>query len=173
MALPDTWSELFPNRFLHADLLKGRKVTLTIKNLDMEEMKTDKGVKSAVIAYFVERPLQLGTNKTNGFCLKRMFGNNPHNWIGKRITIYPTTTKFGPDTVDCIRIFGSPDIAADMKITVPQGRKKPIEMTMHRINAGECGFKGVPLVSAPETAAEDQPPSEPDYEQNPDAEQAA
>lgn len=142
MPLPDTWSELYPNRFIHADLLKGRKVTLTIKSLDMEEMETHKGKKTAVIAYFHERPLQLGTNKTNGYCLKRMFGNNPHDWIGKRITIYPTTTSFGKEKVDCIRIWGSPDLSSDIAITVPQGRKKPIEMTMHKVKPGECGFKG-------------------------------
>jgi hypothetical protein len=170
MALPDTWSELFPNRFLHADLLKGRKVTLTIKNLDMEVMESDKGKKSAVVAYFVERPLQLGTNKTNGFCLKRMFGNNPRGWIGKRITIFPTQTKFGHDVVDCIRIWGSPDIPSDMKFTVPQGRKKPIEMTMHKVNAGECGYKGGPSpISAPAIAT---PTVEAEPVQNPDAEEA-
>jgi len=37
MALPETYSELYPGRFLKADLFKGRKVTLTIKNIDIEE----------------------------------------------------------------------------------------------------------------------------------------
>lgn len=162
MPLPDTWSELYPNRFIHADLLRGKKVTLTIKSLDIEEMETHKGKKGAVIAYFHERPLQLGTNKTNGYCLKRMFGNNPHDWIGKRITIYPTTTSFGKEKVDCIRIWGSPDLQADMAITVPQGRKKPIEMTMHKVKPGECGFKGdAPSGTAPTPQPTENMDSEP------------
>ena len=38
MALPDTYSELWPGRFLKADMLKGKRVTLTIKNIDIEEL---------------------------------------------------------------------------------------------------------------------------------------
>lgn len=131
--LPDTYSELYPGRFLKSDLLKGRKVTLTIKNIDVEELIGDKGkADPKVVASFVERPLELVLPKTNGFCLKRMFGDNPHSWIGKRVTLFPSQTKFGRETVDCIRIWGSPDIAEDMEITVPQGRKKPLEMVMHK-----------------------------------------
>lgn len=164
MALPDTWSELFPNRFIHADLLKGKKVTLTIKNLDMETMESEKGKKSAVVAYFVESPLQLGTNKTNGYCLKRMFGSNPRSWIGRKITIFPTTTKFGSDIVECIRIWGSPELTEDMKITVPQGRKKPVEMIMHKVVVQS---RNAPSAPTPE---EVNPYSEPDGAANVGAE---
>lgn len=167
MALPDTWSELFPNRFIHADLLKGKKITLTIKNLDMEVMESDKGNKSAVVAYFVESPLQLGTNKTNGYCLKRMFGSNPRAWIGRKITIFPTTTRFGSDTVECIRIWGSPELTEDMKITVPQGRKKPVEMVMHKVVVQSRNATSAPI---PE---EVNPDSEPDGAENVGAEMEA
>ena len=136
MALPDTYSELYPGRFLKADLLKGHKVTLTIKNVDVEDLVGETGKAAAkVIVSFAERPLELVLPKTNGECLRRMFGNNPHSWIGKRVTFFPTTTKFGRDTVDCIRVWGSPDLAEDTPITVPQGRKKPLEMVMHRVAA--------------------------------------
>ena len=136
MALPDTYSELYPGRFLKADLLKGKKVTLTLKNVDIEELIGENNKAAAkVIVSFAERPLELVLPKTNGECLRRMFGNNPHAWIGKRVTLFPSTTKFGRDTVDCIRIWGSPDLDADMPITVPQGRKKALEMVMHRVEA--------------------------------------
>ena len=134
MPLPDTYSELYPGRFLKADMLKGKHVTLTIKNIDIEELVGEKNkAEPKVVVSFAERPLEYVCPKTNGFCMKRMFGNDPHQWIGKRITIYPTTTKFGRDDVECIRIYGSPDIAEDMPITVPQGRKKAWETTMHKI----------------------------------------
>jgi len=133
MALPDTYSELYPGRFLKADMLKGLKVTLTIKNIDIQDLIGDKNkAESKVIVSFVERPLEYVCPKTNGFCMKRMFGNNPHDWIGKRVTWYGTQCKFGREDVDCLRIWGSPDIPEDMPITVPQGRKKPLEMVMHR-----------------------------------------
>jgi hypothetical protein len=131
--LPDTYSELYPNRFLKSDLLKGKKVTLTIRDIDVEELTGENNKKEPkVVMKFVERPLELVVPKTNGYCLKRMFSNNPHDWIGKRIVLFPSTTKFGRETVDCIRIWGSPDIPEDMPITVPQGRKKALEMVMHK-----------------------------------------
>lgn len=136
MPLPDTYSELYPGRFLKADILKGKKATLTIKEIDVQDLVGETGKPAAkVIVSFAERPLELVLPKTNGECLRRMFGNNPHAWVGKRVTLFPSTTKFGRETVDCIRIWGSPDIEADMPITVPQGRKKPLEMVMHRVVA--------------------------------------
>jgi hypothetical protein len=131
--LPDTYSALYPGRFLKADLLKGKHVTLTIKNIDVEELIGEKNkAEPKVVVSFLERPLEYVMPKTNGFCLKRMFGNDPHEWIGKRITIYPTKTKFGREDVDCIRVAGSPDIPEDMPITVPQGRKKAWETVMKK-----------------------------------------
>jgi hypothetical protein len=136
MPLPDTYSELYPGRFLKADMFKGKKVTLTIKNIDIEELVGENNKKDPkVIVSFVERALEYVMPKTNGFCLKRMFGDNPHSWIGKRVVWYPTKTKFGREDVDCIRIWGSPDLDEDMEITVPQGRKKRLEMVMHAVRS--------------------------------------
>src|ERR1017187_9656931 len=134
MPLPDTYSELYPGRFLKADMLKGKKVTLTIKNINIEDLIGDKNkAEPKVIVSFMERPLEYVMPKTNGFCLKRMWGNNPHDWIGKRVTWYGTTCKFGRDDVDCLRIWGSPDLTEDMPVTVPQGRKKALEIVLHRV----------------------------------------
>lgn len=138
MALPSSYSELYPGRFLKADMLKGRKVTLTIKDIEIEELVGEKNKKEPkVIVKFAERPLELVFPKTNGYCMKRMFGNDPHAWIGKRITIYPTETSFGRETVECIRVWGSPELTEDMPITVPQGRKKALEMVMHAVRGKE------------------------------------
>ena len=132
--LPDSYGLLYPGRFLKAGMLLGKKVTLTIKNIDIEELIGDKNkAEPKVIVSFVERPLEYVMPKTNGFCLKRMFGNNPHDWIGKQITWFGTTCKFGREDVDCLRIWGSPSITEDMPITIPQGRKKPLEMVMHKV----------------------------------------
>jgi hypothetical protein len=133
-ALPGSYSEMYPGRFLKADMLKGQKVTVTIIQIMGEDLIGENNkTKSEWVVKIKERPLQLVLNKTNGFCLYRMFGSDPHSWIDKRVTIYPTTTKFGRETLDCIRVWGSPDIAEDMPITVPQGRKKAWETVMHRV----------------------------------------
>lgn len=147
--LPGSYSEMYPGRFLKADMLKGKKVTITIVEIEGEDIIGENNkAKSEWIVKIKERPLQLVLNKTNAFCLYRMFGGDPHSWIGRRITIYPTTTKFGRDTLDCLRIWGSPDIAEDMPITVPQGRKKAWETVMHKTAGGPVAV----AASVPPTA---------------------
>lgn len=143
MTLPHSYSELYPGRFLKSDILKGRKATLTIKAIYLEDLIGEKNKKERkVIVSFVERELELVFPKTNAECIKRMFGPDPHMAVGKRITLFPSQTTFGREIVDCIRVWGSPDIPKDMSITIPQGRKKPLEMVMHRVLPGTCGFKG-------------------------------
>ena len=147
MALPDTYSELYPGRFLKSDLLKGHKITLTIADVDVQDLIGETGKPSAKVIVTFNRPqaeawakipLDLVLPKTNGECLRRMFGNRPSDWKGKRITLFPSTTKFGRADVDCIRVWGSPDIPDDMPISVPQGRKKPLEMVMHSVKSAKA-----------------------------------
>lgn len=144
MALPNSYSEMYPNRFLKADLLKGQKVTLTVKDIIGEELTGD-DEKSQLkwILRFVERPLELVIPKVNGECFRRMFGNDPHTAIGKRVTLFPTKTKAFGQVVDCIRIWGSPDLEADMPISVRDGGgRKRKEMVMHKVAPGTCGWRG-------------------------------
>ena len=151
MPLPDTYSELYPGRFLKADMFKGKKVQLTIKDINIEELIGENNKKDPkVIVSFVERPLEYVMPKTNGFCLKRMFGDDPHSWIGKRVVWYPTKTKFGREDVDCLRIWGSPDIKEDMEITVPQGRKKRWETVMHATKAASTNGSTPAAANAPD-----------------------
>ena len=131
--LPGSYSEMYPSRFIRADMLKGAKVTLTIKNIVGEGlMSEDGGANLEWVASFNERPLEFVVNKTNAFCMYRMFGGDPHSWIGKKITLFPTTVKAFGQVQPCIRIWGSPEIAEDLPITVPGGRKKAQEMVMHK-----------------------------------------
>jgi len=43
-------------------------------------------------------------NVTNARAIAGMYGNDVRKWKGKRITLYPTTTRFGSDEVECIRV---------------------------------------------------------------------
>jgi len=49
-------------------------------------------------------PLPLCLNKTNAKTVAALYGNNPQKWVGKLITLYPTTTDVAGRTEDCIRI---------------------------------------------------------------------
>ncbi len=151
--LPSSYSEMYPGRFVKADMFRGKAATFTILNIEGEELIGENNKKKPEwIVSFTERKCQWVMNKTNAFCLSRMFGSDPHAWIGKRITLFPTTTEFGRKTVDCIRVWGSPDIAEDMEITVPQGRKRAWETVMHKVESKRAASAPKPAPAPAEPA---------------------
>ena len=127
MQKPVDWDELYPGRFIKAGEFNGKKPTLTVTAVDIDELEGDTGKKIKGVISFKETPRQLALNKTNGLCLRAMFGRKVQEWVGKRITLFVTQW----NGEDAIRIFGSPDIDQDLVVDVKLPRKKPIEMTMH------------------------------------------
>lgn len=123
------WDELYPNRFLKAGELKGKRVTLTIKDVDTDALIGDDG-KEKIKGFlaFEKTPRQVVLNKTNGLCLRAMFGKKLSEWIGKRVIFYPD--KWNGE--DCIRIFGSPDLAEELDVEITLPRRKPFNMRMHK-----------------------------------------
>lgn len=150
---PQCMSDLFPSRFLHADQLGDRKVTLTIAEVFQEELEGEKGKEQKPILSFVERPLLLAIPKLNGLCLEAMFGNNPQGWIGHRVTFFATAEymPMPPEKKPCIRVWGSPDIDRDLTLTMRPRKRKPFTMTMHKVVAAT-------QTSQPRQA--DQPPAQ-------------
>lgn len=140
---PVDWDQLYPGRFVKAGDLLGKRVTVTITSVDLDELEGDKGKKIKGIISFKETNKQLALNKTNGICLKAMFGRKLAEWEGKRVTLFPGSW----NGEDCIRIWGSPDIAKDQDIEVQLPRKKPISMTMHKVEKKDA--------TAPETEPAD------------------
>lgn len=127
---PVDWDELYEGRFLKAGHLNGQMVTFTIADVIVDELLGDKGEQKKGIIRFREDERELALNKTNGKYLLAMFGRRVAEWKGKRVTLKPDKTKFGPEVVDCIRIFGSPDISAPVKVTIKQPKRKPVEVVL-------------------------------------------
>lgn len=123
---------LFPGRFIKAADLRGKDVTLTISAVVVDELIGDKGTEMKGIVSFAGKKKQLVLNKTNGLCLKQMFGRETDGWIGKRVTIFPTTFNDDP----CIRVKGSPDIASEMSFELKLPRKKPKAMRLIKTTPG-------------------------------------
>ena len=151
------YDELYPGRFLKSGLFKGKEATLTIANILLEEMEDKKGVRARGIISFTETPKQLVLNRTNGECLKGMFGRDTGKWVGKRVTFYPATVEaFGAPTL-AIRVRGSPDLPADMEIICKVGRSGDVRVTMKRTGqkpAAKANGKAAPaLPAAPVPAA--------------------
>lgn len=125
---PVDWEELYPGRFLKAVEFKGRQYTLTMTAVDVEELESDKGTKVKGVVSLKETEKQWALNRTNGICLREMFGKKVQEWKGKRVTLFPGTHNGEP----CIRVYGSPDIAETFDVTIKLPRKKPTTMTMHK-----------------------------------------
>jgi hypothetical protein len=102
---------MFDSRFMQAFHLvdkdgKARDFTLQIEKVEGGELMVAGGAKSRKpILYFhgAKRPLAL--NKTNARAISALYGRDVKRWVGRLVTLYPTTTRFGSDPdCPCIRV---------------------------------------------------------------------
>lgn len=129
---PVDFDQLYPGRFLKAGEFQGRKITLTIADVDVEDLIGEDGKpKAKATIGFSETNKRLVACKTNGLCLREMFGRQLPGWVGKRVTLFPDTWNGEP----CIRVWGSPDIERDLEVTVSLPRRKPFKKTMRKVEA--------------------------------------
>lgn len=130
--------EEFPDKYLFAEDLNKKTVTLTIGAINKDTLVTSKGKKSGIILTFVGKKKLLVLNKTNACLINEIFpvSASLREWVGKRITIYPTRCQLGGETVDCIRVWGSPDLKADKEVMVKAGLKK-VPMKLHAVKTTE------------------------------------
>jgi predicted YcjX-like family ATPase len=153
------YDQLYPGRFIKAGDLAGKDVTLTIASVELEELEDQKGKRGKGVITFRETKKQLVLNRTNGECIKAMFGRVLADWIGKRIALYPAAIQ--SEVADlAVRIRGSPDIAADVTFELHLARKRPRPMTMKR-TAGKGQAASAPA-SQPTPDGDPQPAEETD-----------
>lgn len=97
---------LHPNDYLGAHDLDGKDYTLTIKEvLRDQELVMQGGVKEKKpVLTFTNAKKKIVLNKTNAKAIASLHGVDTDQWPGKQITVYPSKTKCGRETVDCVRI---------------------------------------------------------------------
>lgn len=96
---------LHPSEYVAAVELKGRDVSVTITKVERAELMVVGGAKKpGIVVHFKESPKKLVLNKTNASTIADMHGTEAEKWVGKRVTLFPTTCKCKGKTVDCIRI---------------------------------------------------------------------
>ena len=111
------WKKLINPDYLGAYSLEpGQDMILTIKSVG-KEMITGTGGKQeeCIVCRWVEDQKPMILNVTNCKTISKML-KTPYveKWAGHRVQIYATTTKFGGDTVECLRIRKDPP--EDVKI---------------------------------------------------------
>lgn len=96
--------------------LAGGDATVTIREVKAGELTGQGGRKAKKpLVFFEGKEKSLALNRTNGKVIATMYGTDTRAWVGKKITIFPTQTQFGGDTVDCIRV----------RPQIPRGGSKP------------------------------------------------
>ena len=94
-------NEAFPSRFLKSEDLKGRKVAVTIKYIEMEKVGED----TRPVITFVGKDKVLTLNKTNSLMIAKIVGTDEMDeWSGAKIVLRPDVTTFGGKPIDCIRV---------------------------------------------------------------------
>ena len=98
-------STIFPSKYVAAEDLNGKPITLTITTCTLEEMQSHDNQKvSKPVVYFAKATKGLVLNRTNATIIADLYGDETDAWTGKRITIYPTRVKAFGKTVDAIRV---------------------------------------------------------------------
>lgn len=95
--------------------------------------------------------------KTCGHCLAAMFGENTDGWIGKTIVIQSEQVDAFGETVEAIRVYGSPDLPRDKTIRVRQGKKKvnvALHATAKPATAPKCDRSDAAHAGTPCTASD-------------------
>jgi hypothetical protein len=89
----------------HWDLPPGRDVTVTIARVEAGTLTSQGNRKTKKpILYFEGKEKGMAINKTNGKAIAAIYGAKTEKWIGQPIAIYATTTQFGSEVVECIRV---------------------------------------------------------------------
>lgn len=116
-------TELFP--YIAGEMLAGKgSVTLTIKDVRNEELRSSRGADQKPVVYFKERDKGLVLNKTNAKQIARLYGRETNDWRGKKISIYAQEGEW----------FGEKGYAIRIADTIPQngrGRPAPQQETAH------------------------------------------
>ncbi len=98
--------QLFDKEYLYAYDLQGKDVTVVIESVKGGTLVGTGGKSNKKpVLRFKGKEKALALNITNARVIAALYGGfDAELWLGKAITLYPTTTTFGAQTVDCIRV---------------------------------------------------------------------
>jgi hypothetical protein len=109
---------MFDRDYLGVWDLKGRDVTVEISKVVAATLTSQGNRKSKKpVVYFKGTEKGFALNKTNMKTIAGMYGFDADKWVGQRITLYPTQTSFGSETVEAVRV----------RPTVPRGKGESVQ----------------------------------------------
>ena len=118
----------FPSQYLKAADLQGKRVTMTMAHVAMEDI----GSEQKPILYFHGTEKGLVLNKTNSNTIMAAYGYETDDWQGHPITLIEAMVDFQGRTVAAIRIqIPKPAIAAQR----PVAPRPAVRNGAHKISA--------------------------------------
>ena len=119
------WKKLInPNYIGVYSLKNGEDLNVTIEKVVREQVVSTGGKKKeCTVAYLIgQKPLIL--NRTNSKTITKLF-NSPYieDWVGKKITLFSSTTKLAGEIVECLRIRDIAPKLPDLKANTEEFEK--------------------------------------------------
>jgi hypothetical protein len=115
----------FPGQYLKAADLQGKRVTVVIDHVEMEDI----GGETKPVLHFRGKNRGVVLNKTNANAIWAINGSDDtDDWPGTTIVLYPSKTEFQGKRVDCIRV-DPPDSRPNVKPAPKVVEPEPSETT--------------------------------------------
>jgi len=95
-------SEMFPTKWISAADLQNREVTVTIRDIAMEQVEQDKPPKP--VLYFTGGQKGMVLNKTNSNSIAVLYGDDTDGWSGKPITLHTQWVDFKGEMKQAVRV---------------------------------------------------------------------
>jgi hypothetical protein len=146
---PSNWDELFPGRFLKCGHLDGREVELRIARVYGEMIDEKPASVFRIDPVPGIKQVDFGLNKTNGLCLKQMFGPLMSDWRGKRFVVHESKVEHGREKGrPTIRICASPDIPRDVTCVIDFHTKmiRPFTILVRSTASAPADSRGLELL---------------------------
>ncbi len=97
------YESIFPSKYFKAADLDGQPKLVIISRWATEEVGKQRDHKP--VLYFQGEDKALVCNVTNARTIAKILDTRDIDaWIGKEIVLYPTTTEFAGEMMDCIRV---------------------------------------------------------------------
>lgn len=99
------WKKLVNIDYIGAYSLNGQDLTVEITKVEVRRVKGEGGKEEDCTVASLKGQKPFIINRTNAKTISKIYGSPfIEDWVGKMITLYPTTTKVAGDTVECLRI---------------------------------------------------------------------
>lgn len=99
------WKKLVNLDYIGAYSLNGQDLTVEITKVEVRRVKGEGGKEENCTVAELKGQKPFIINRTNAKTITKIYGS-PYieDWIGKTITLFPTTTKVAGEVVECLRV---------------------------------------------------------------------